>query len=116
TLRAEGEYTEAQAKIFPTNLSDQVSAWDGKTTFAGPVLPANAPTAAQQAASGIAYGTNNANPAFSPLWVYDPSGFGTANVMNFANVRRTKGAAGNGTLANANFTGGRQIVNANVSY
>jgi outer membrane receptor protein involved in Fe transport len=116
TLRAEGEYTESQAKIFPTHLADQVSAWDGTTTFAGAVLPANAPTAAQQAAAGISYGTNNANPLFAPLYVYDPSAFGTSNVQNFANMFRTKGAAGNGTLANANFIGGKQIVNANVSY
>ena len=49
--------------------------------------------------------------AFSPLWVYDPTAFGTASVLNFANVFRTKGAAGNGTAANANFVGGKQIVN-----
>jgi outer membrane receptor protein involved in Fe transport len=116
TLRAEGEYTEGQAKIFPTHLADQVSAWDGKTTFAGAVLPANAPTAAQQAAAGISYGTSNANPFFAPLYVYDPSAFGTSNVLNFANMFRTKGAAGNGTPANANFIGGKQIVNPNVSY
>ncbi len=116
TLRAEGEYTEAQAKIFPTHLADQVSAWDGKTTFAGAVLPANAPTAAAQATSGVTYGTNNANPLFSPLWVYDPTAFGTPNVLNFANVLRTKGAAGNGTAANANIIGGQRIVNSSVSY
>ncbi len=116
SLRADAEYAETQAKIFPTNLSDQVSAWDGKTTFANSVLPASAPTAAAQAAAGVTYGTNNANPQFSPLWVYDPTGFGTSNVMNFANVFRTKGAAGNGTLANANFIGGKQIVNSSVSY
>lgn len=116
TLRADAEYAETQAKIFPTNLADQVSAWDGKTTFANSVLPASAPTAAAQAAAGISYGTNNANPIFSPLWVYDPSGFGTSNVLNFANVFRTKGAAGNGTLANANFIGGTQILNSSVSY
>src|SRR2546426_896351 len=75
-----------------------------------------APTAAQQAAAGIAYGPTNANPAFAPLWVYDPTGFGTATVMNFANVFRTKGAAGNSTPANANFVGGKQIVNSNVSF
>lgn len=116
TLRAEGEYTEAQAKIFPTSLSDQVSAWDGKTTFAGSVLPANAPSAATLAANGVAYGTNNANPLMSPLWVYDPSGFGTSNVLNFANTFRTKGAAGNSTAANANYIGGKQIVNSSVSF
>mgnify|MGYP001555962425 CR=1 FL=1 len=116
TIRADGEYMETQAKIFPTNLSDQVSAWDGKTTFASSVLPASAPTAAQQAAAGVSYGTNNANPQFSPLWVYDPTGFGTSNLLNFANTFRTKGAAGNGTAANANFVGGNRIVNSSVSY
>lgn len=116
TLRADGEYTEAQAKIFPTALVDQVSAWDGKTVFAGPVAPSAAPSAAQQAASGVSYGASNANPLFSPLWVYDPTAFGTSNVLNFANVLRTKGAAGNSTAANTNVIGGQPIVNGNVSY
>ena len=116
TLRAEGEYAETQQKTFPTFLTDQVSAWDGKTTFVDSVLPANAPTAAQQAAAGISYGTNNANPQFSPLWVYDPTAFGTGNVLNFANVFRTKGAQGNGTAANRNFIGGKAITSASVSY
>jgi hypothetical protein len=116
TLRADGEYSEAAALIFPTALLDQVSAWDGKTTFTGAVLPANAPSAAQQAASGIAYGTNNANPQLSPLWVYDPTAFGTGNVLNFANMFRTKGAAGNATAANRNLINGRAIVSGSVSY
>ena len=85
------------------------------TTFANAILPANAPTAAQLAAAGISYCTNNANPLFSPLYVFDPTAFGTNNVLNFANVLRTKGAAGNGTLANANFIGGQQIRNASVT-
>jgi hypothetical protein len=116
TLRAEGEYAETQQKTFPTFLTDQVSAWDGRTTFAGAILPVNAPTAAQQAAAGVAYGTNNANPLFAPLWVYDPTAFGTGEVMNFANVLRTRGAAGNGTAANRNFIGGKAITSASVSY
>jgi hypothetical protein len=116
TLRAEGEYAESSQKTFPTFLTDQVSAWDGKTTYGGAILPANAPTAAQQAASGVAYGTNNANPAFAPLWVYDPTAFGSADVQNFANVLRTKGAAGNGTAANRNLIGGKVITSASVSF
>ena len=116
TLRAEGEYAETQQKTFPTFLTDQVSAWDGKTTFSGAVLPVDAPTAAVQAAAGVSYGTNNANPLFAPLWVYDPTAFGTGNVLNFANVLRTKGAAGNGTAANRNFIGGKAITSASVSY
>lgn len=116
TLRAEGEYAESSQKTFPTFLTDQVSAWDGRTTFARAVLPADAPTAAQLAAAGVAYGTNNANPAFAPLWVWDPTGFGSADVMNFANVLRTKGAAGNGTAANRNLIGGKAITSASVSY
>ena len=116
TLRAEGEYAETQQKTFPTFLTDQVSAWDGKTTYAGAILPTDAPSAAQQAAAGVSYGTNNANPLFAPLWVYDPTGFGTGTVLNFANVLRTKGAAGNGTAANRNLIGGRAITSASVSY
>ncbi|MEN9631737.1 MAG: hypothetical protein RL077_141 [Verrucomicrobiota bacterium] len=116
TIRAEGEYAETQQKTFPTFLTDQVSAWDGKTTFAGAILPADAPTAAQQASAGVSYGTNNVNPLFAPLWVYDPTAFGTGTVMNFANVLRTKGAAGNGTAANRNLIGGKAITSASVSY
>lgn len=116
TVRAEGEYAETQQKTFPTFLTDQVSAWDGKTTFTSAVLPANAPTAAQQAASGVVYGTNSVTPQFAPLWVLDPAGFGTGEVMNFANVLRTKGAAGNATAANRNLIGGKAITNASVTY
>lgn len=116
TFRAEGEYTDAQAKTFPTSFADQVSAWDGKTTFPGAVAPSGAPTATQQAAAGISYTSSNANPLFSPTWVYDPTAFGTSTVMNFVNVFRTKGAAGNSNPANANFIGGHQIANSSVSY
>ena len=118
TLRAEGEYAETQQKTFPTFLTDQVSAWDGRTTYAGAVLPGSpeVPTAAQQAAAGVSYGTNNANPLFAPLWVFDPTAFGTGQVMNFANVLRTKGATGNGTAANRNLIGGRAITSASVNF
>lgn len=118
TLRAEGEYAETQQKIFPTFLTDQVSAWDGRTTFAGAIAPGSAdvPTAAQQASAGVAYGTNNANPLFAPLWVYDPTAFGTNQVLNFANFLRTKGATGNANAANRNFIGGRAITSASVNF
>lgn len=118
TIRAEGEYAETSQKTFPTFLTDQVSAWDGKTTFTDAIAPGstNVPTAAQQAAAGVAYGTNNANPLFAPLWVIDPTAFGTGTVLNFANVLRTKGAAGNGTAANRNFIGGKAITSASVSF
>jgi hypothetical protein len=116
TLRADGEYIETQAKFFPTNLSDQVSAWDGKTTFAGTVAPANAPTAAQAAAAGVQYTSSNANPLFAPTWVYDPTAFGTSNVLNFANTLRTKGASGNGNPTLTNFIGGKPIASGSVNY
>ena len=118
TLRAEGEYAETAQKTFPTFLTDQVSAWDGRTTYAGAIAPGstNVPTAAEQAAAGVAYATNNANPLFAPLWVMDPTAFGTGQVLNFANTLRTKGAAGNGTAANRNFIGGKAITSASVSY
>ncbi|MSU67365.1 MAG: hypothetical protein CK548_03130 [Opitutia bacterium] len=118
TLRAEGEYAETSQKTFPTFLTDQVSAWDGRTTYASAIAPGstNVPTAAEQAAAGVAYATNNANPLFAPLWVMDPTAFGTGQVLNFANTLRTKGAAGNGTAANRNFIGGKAITSASVSY
>ena len=118
TLRAEGEYAETSQKTFPTFLTDQVSAWDGRTTYASAIAPGagNVPTAAEQAAAGVAYATNNANPLFAPLWVIDPTAFGTGTVLNFANTLRTKGAQGNGTAANRNFIGGKAITSASVSY
>jgi len=116
SIRVDGEYIGTSAKIFPTSLLDQVSAWDGKTTMSGAVLPANSPSAAILAQEGISYGTSNANPSISPLWVYDPSGFGTSNVLNFANFFRTKGAAGSSTAANSNFIGGNRIASGSVSY
>ena len=118
TLRAEGEYAETQQKTFPTFLTDQVSAWDGRTTYAGAIAPGTpgVPTAAEQAAAGVAYATNNANPLFAPLWVFDPTAFGTGQVLNFANSLRTKGAQGNANVANRNFIGGRAITSASVSY
>ena len=73
-------------------------------------------SAAEQAAAGVAYATNNANPLFAPLWVMDPTAFGTGQILNFANTLRTKGAAGNGTAANRNFIGGKAITSASVSY
>ncbi len=43
TLRAEGEYGESKRNQTFTNLSDQLSGWDGKTTFTGraDTLPSN---------------------------------------------------------------------------
>ena len=43
-IRAEGEYGESKRNQTFTNLSDQLSGWDGKTTFTGraDTLPANA--------------------------------------------------------------------------
>ena len=116
SIRAEGEYAEGAQKIFPTNLLDQVSAWDGKTTFSGSVLPANAPSAAQRAAAGVTYGASNANPLFAPLWVVDPTAFGTGNVLNFANFFRTQGAAGNNNSSLTNYIGGKPIRSGSVSY
>ncbi len=118
TLRAEGEYAETSQKTFPTFLTDQVSAWDGRTTYASAIAPGspNVPTAAEQAAAGVAYATNNVNPLFAPLWVMDPTAFGTGTVLNFANTLRTKGATGNGTAANRNFIGGKAITSASVNF
>jgi hypothetical protein len=116
SLKFDGEYMATSAKIFPTSLLDQVSAWDGKTTMTGPILPANSPTAAVLAQQGLSYGTSNANPSLSPLWVYDPTGFNTSNVLNFANFFRTKGAAGSSTAANSNYIGGNRIASGSVSY
>ena len=44
TFRAEGEYGESKRNQTFTNLSDQLSGWDGRTTFSGraDTLPANA--------------------------------------------------------------------------
>jgi outer membrane receptor for ferric coprogen and ferric-rhodotorulic acid len=44
TIRAEGEYGESKRNQTFTNLTDQLSGWDGKTTFSGRLdtLPANA--------------------------------------------------------------------------
>ena len=43
TVRAEGEYGESKRNQTFTNLTDQLSGWDGKTTFSGRVdtLPSN---------------------------------------------------------------------------
>jgi len=43
TLRAEGEYGESKRNQTFTNLTDQLSGWDGKTTFSGraDTLPSN---------------------------------------------------------------------------
>ena len=73
TLRLEGEYGESKRNQTFTNLSDQLSGWDGKTTFSGraDTLPSNS----------NALGVTRRGTGYN---VYNPFG-GVEAVMSYQN-------------------------------
>lgn len=91
TFRVEGEVTMRKEALANTAMRDQISAWDGLTSFSG--APAILPDQAARAAAGI----QGPNPM---RWVQNAS-FPAATLLNFANLYRTAPAAQN---ANPNFT------------
>lgn len=92
TLRLEGEYGETKRNQTFTNMTDNLSGWDGKTTFSGRLdtLPANAATIGiSRRAAGYL--------------IYDPFS-GVNAIMNHQNEPQTLTGTGVG--------GGAYILNA----
>jgi outer membrane receptor protein involved in Fe transport len=94
TLRAEGEYGESRRNQTFTNLTDQLSGWDGKTTYSGPLntLPSNN-NALGITRRGVGY--NVFNP-FS----------GVNAVMNYQNDPITQAGGANNAVPLAGFLQG----------
>jgi outer membrane receptor protein involved in Fe transport len=103
SIRGDVEYMVAEA-LTMTNMKDQTSAWDGRTTYLStvPLTGAGAPTTAQLAPQGLVRMT-------TMRWAYfnDPSWGGMA--LNFQNEFRTKGAQHSTTAANTNYINGKPI-------
>jgi outer membrane receptor protein involved in Fe transport len=100
TFRVEGEMTMRREAMANTAMRDQLSAWDGVTTFSG--VPTTLPNQAARAAAGI-QGPNNMR------WVQNAS-FTPGTLLNFANLYRTAPAVQNGTLANTSKINGVPII------
>ena len=94
TLRLEGEYGEARRNQTFSNLSDQLSGWDGRTTFSGraDTLPANA----------NALGVTRRGAGYL---VYDPFS-GVNAIMNYQNDPITLAGGANNQVPLAGFVQG----------
>jgi len=99
TLRVEGETGRRKEARSTTSLRDQVSAWDGVTTFSGVVTPAL--NQAARAAAGV-------NGPTRMRWVQQAE-FPTDTLLNFGNLYTTTGAFHNTTLANTSKINGVPI-------
>ncbi|MEN9635539.1 MAG: hypothetical protein RL077_3943 [Verrucomicrobiota bacterium] len=94
TLRMEGEYGEVQRNQTFSNLSDQLSGWDGRTTFGGraDTLPSNA----------NALGVTRRGGGYL---VYDPFS-GVNAIMNYQNDPITMAGGANNQVPLAGFIQG----------
>ncbi len=94
TLRLEGEYGEARRNQTFTNLADQLSGWDGRTTFSGRLdtVPANA----------NALGVTRRGAGYL---VYDPFS-GVNAIMNYQNDPITLAGGANAQVPLAGFIQG----------
>lgn len=99
TLRVEGELGDRREARATTALRDQLSAWDGVTSFSG--VSATALTQAQRASAGVAGPTRM-------RWVQQ-EGFGEGTLLNFGNLYTTAPAAYNANLANTHKLNGVAI-------
>ena len=103
TLRGEVEFMKSE-RLVMTQMKDQTSAWDGKSTLATtlPLSGAGAPTTSQLAQMGLVRLTNN-------RFVVYPDAAWEGQAINFRNEYRTKGAAHSATAANTNYINGKPI-------
>ncbi len=95
-VRLEGEYSTVSRQIAFTNLNDQFSGWDGKTTFATPAALATLPSNAN--ALGVSRRPAN-------YYVYDPFN-GHNAIMNYQNDPITIGGGATPTTPFAGYTYG----------
>ncbi len=100
SLRLEGEITKRKEAKALTAMRDQLSSWDGATTFNG--IPAVALTQAQRATDGLA-GPNNMR------WVQNTA-FPSATLLNFGNLYTTEAIGQSNTLANTGRINGVPII------
>ena len=103
TLRGEVEFMKSE-RLVMTQMKDQTSAWDGKSTLATtlPLSGAGAPTTSQLAQMGLVRLTDN-------RFVVYPDAAWEGQAINFRNEYRTKGAAHSTTAANTNYINGKPI-------
>ncbi len=103
TVRGDLEYMTSDTLIM-TNMKDQTSAWDGRTTYATtlPLTGAGVPTTAQLAPQGLVRMTT------MRFAIYPDAAWG-GSALNFQNEFRTKGAQQNNTLANTNWLNGKPL-------
>jgi len=108
-LLLEGEVGRIHRNNPPTFLSDNLTGWDGTTTFSGLQTNAIVPGSTILNAAGVSrYGNDT-----TPIWVFVP-GIGMSTVENFANTMRTIGGGANASTA----VGGVLVPagGANVNY
>ncbi len=91
-LLLEGEVGRIDRNNPPTFLNDQITGWDGATTYAGLVTNAKAPTSGAMAVAGVSRIGNDT----SPYWVFARD-LGMATVENYANTMRTIGGGASAT-------------------
>jgi len=103
TVRGDLEYLLSEA-LTMTNMKDQTSAWDGRTTYASslPLTGAGAPTTAQLAPQGLVRLTVN-------RWAIYPDTAWGGMALNFRNEYRTKGAQQNNNVNNTNWLNGKPM-------
>lgn len=103
TIRADLEFLKSEA-LTMTNMKDQTSAWDGRTTYAStlPLTGAGAPSTATLAPQGLVRMT-------VMRWATYPDAAWGGRALNFQNEYRTKGAAHSTTAANTNWLNGKPI-------
>ncbi|HVW22077.1 MAG TPA: hypothetical protein VHC86_12760 [Opitutaceae bacterium] len=99
TIHLDGEHLETWNLLPSTHINDDLSGWDGKTTFATFSPSLSIPTATRNAEGLSQYGSH---------YVFDPMG-GTATIMNYQNVPDTQPGSAVGQ-----FIGGAPIVGASI--
>lgn len=100
TVHLNGEHLETWNLLPSTEILDDLSGWDGKTTFATYTPSLSIPTATRNAEGVTQYSTH---------YVFDPAG-GTSTLINFQNVPETQSGSAVGQ-----YLGGQQIVGASIA-
>jgi outer membrane receptor protein involved in Fe transport len=103
TIRGDLEFMKAEALVM-TNMKDQTSAWDGRSTYPStlPLSGAGVPTTAMLAPQGLVRLTVNRFAIYP-----DPAWEGMA--LNFNREYRTKGAQHNNNATLTNWLNGKPI-------
>jgi outer membrane receptor protein involved in Fe transport len=95
-LRVAGEYFHSVNRTFPNMIRDQISAWDGVTTFSGPESLAGSSVAPAYLLRGVTRRGSTATaaaPNADEDWVWAPDG---RTLLNYAGSMFTLGYGGPG--------------------